>query len=229
MFDPKTLNSQRITESQDNAGWRGAQEASVSNLLLKAAPAWGQTRWLRTLSSQVLKNSMQRKFTAFLSSLLHRLRVIMGKMVFLIFHLNLSCSNLHVLCLILLQHTLVKSLALSSGAFIVMGLFLPRCKTLYLSLLDFIRFLLAFQPIKVPANGRSALNLQTGSTWNLVSPENLRKVCSITSSRSLVKVINRTGPCTCHMPLSVTRIDKPNHPTISLSCLSIQNVMSHTR
>jgi len=31
-------------------------------------------------------------------------------------------------------------------------------------------FLLAFQPITVPLNGRSALKLETGSTQNLVSP-----------------------------------------------------------
>lgn len=128
-FNPKMLNSWRTTESQDNSSWREAQEVSVSNLLLKAAPAQGQSRWLRSSSSHVLKTYTDGSFTAFLGSLLRLFRVTMGKTIFLILSLNLSCRNLHLLSLICPPHTWVKSLALSAGAFIVTAPFLHTCET----------------------------------------------------------------------------------------------------
>lgn len=40
----------------------------MCNLLLKALPAWGQSRWLRALSSWVLKASKNGNFTALLAA-----------------------------------------------------------------------------------------------------------------------------------------------------------------
>lgn len=104
-------------------------------------------------------------------------------------------SLLYSLCplSLILPPLSVKSLALPFGAFTVTGLFLPRWRV---CIHPYWISYGSCWPFKVPLNGWSALKLQTDSTWKLVSPENLTKVCSIPSSRSVVKVTNRTDPRT---------------------------------
>ena len=75
-----------------------------------------------------------------------------------------------------------------------MGLFLPRCRTLHLPLLNFIRFLCAqlsslyrshwmpAQPSGVPATLPS-----------FMSPANLLRLHSVPSSRSWMKKMNKNG------------------------------------
>ncbi|KAK4806792.1 hypothetical protein QYF61_005588 [Mycteria americana] len=76
-----------------------------------------------------------------------------------------------------------------------LGLFLPRGRTLPFPLLNFMRFLSAhfsslFRSLWMAA--RSSAISATPPTF--VSPANLLRVHSAPSSRSLMKMLNRTGP-----------------------------------
>uniref|UniRef100_A0A8C3EYK4 Uncharacterized protein n=1 Tax=Chrysemys picta bellii TaxID=8478 RepID=A0A8C3EYK4_CHRPI len=78
-----------------------------------------------------------------------------------------------------------------------MGFFRPNFRTLHLSLLNLIRFLLA-QSLNL---SRSVWTLSLPSSIStpprsLVSSANLLRVQSIPSSRSLMKMLNKIGPRT---------------------------------
>ena len=78
-----------------------------------------------------------------------------------------------------------------------MGLFLPRCRTLHLPLLIFIRFL----PTQLSSLSRScwmAAQPSGVSTTppSFVSSANLLRVCSVPSSRTSMNKRNKTGPRT---------------------------------
>lgn len=197
----------------------------MCNLLLKAVPAWGQTRWLRALSSQVLKASKNGNFTALLAGCSTAWASSWGKQF-----------SLHSVWISLVQFMSAVSdsstnFSKESGSafqsLYCYRAFSSQMKSLYWSLLNFLLLLLASQPVKMPLIGRSALKLQTDSTWKLVSPEKLTKACSIPSSRSLAKVINRTGPSRCWstalvMSMSVPGINELNYPVLRILCPSVE-------
>lgn len=215
--------NERIT--QGNSGWGAAQEISMCILLLKAVPAWGQTRWLRALSSQILKASKNGNFTALLAACSTAWVSSWGNS----FSYTQYESLLYSLCLLslILPPLSVKSLALSFRAFTVTRLFLPRWRVYIDSYWILYGSCWLF---KVPLNGWSTLKLQTDSTWKLLSPENLTKAWSIPSSRSPVKVTNRTGPRTDARVLHLLHAyecawDKRAKSSSSLSSLSIYSVL----
>ena len=78
-----------------------------------------------------------------------------------------------------------------------MGLFLPTCRTLHLPLLNLIRF----QSAELSSLSRSRWTTAQPSGVSttppsLVSSANLLRVHSSSSSRSLMKKLNKTGPST---------------------------------
>lgn len=78
------------------------------------------------------------------------------------------------------------------------GLFLPESRTFHLFLLDFRRFVGPFLPlVYVSLSSSPALECICWSP-TLVSSANCTSVRSITSSRSVMKMLNRTHPRTEH-------------------------------
>ncbi|KAK4827132.1 hypothetical protein QYF61_014526 [Mycteria americana] len=78
-----------------------------------------------------------------------------------------------------------------------MGLLWPKCRTLHLALLNLIQ-LTSAHPSSLSRSLCRAFLASSRSTLphNLVSSANLLRVHSIPSSRSLIKILNRTGPNT---------------------------------
>lgn len=81
------------------------------------------------------------------------------------------------------------------------GLFLPRYSTLHLSLLNFVRFMLALQPFNSILDSSRALSTAFGLP-SLVSSASLIRVCFVASSRSWIQMLNRTCPLhvSCYWP-----------------------------
>ena len=78
-----------------------------------------------------------------------------------------------------------------------MGLFLPRCRTLYLPLLNFIRFLCAQLSSLSRSRWMAAQPSGVSTTPpSFVSSANLLRVHSNSASKSLMKKLNKTGPST---------------------------------
>jgi len=77
------------------------------------------------------------------------------------------------------------------------GLFLMRCRTLHLPLLSLIRFLSAQHPSLSRSRWIAAQPSHVSTTPpSSVSSANLLRVHSNSSSRSLMKKLNKTGPST---------------------------------
>lgn len=95
----------------------------MCDLLLKAVPAWGQTRWPRALSSQVLKASKNGNFTALLAACSTAWASSWENS----FPCTQCESLLYSLCLLslILPPISLKNLALPFGAFTITGLFIP--------------------------------------------------------------------------------------------------------
>ena len=78
-----------------------------------------------------------------------------------------------------------------------MGLFLPRCRTVHLPLLNLIRFLSAQLSSLSRSRWLAAQPASVSTTPpSFVSSANLLRVHSNSSSRSLMKKLNKTGPIT---------------------------------
>ncbi|KAK4807043.1 hypothetical protein QYF61_018384 [Mycteria americana] len=78
-----------------------------------------------------------------------------------------------------------------------MGLLWPKCRTLHLALLNLIQLTSAHRSSLSRSLCRAFLpSSRSTLPHNLVSSANLLRVHSIPSSRSLIKILNRTGPNT---------------------------------
>lgn len=101
---------QRIIGPQNNLWWRGPQEVSNPTSCSKWGHHWGQTRFLRALSSQGLKTCKGGDYRTFLGNLHLHVIVHIGNNFFLICSLNLSFFILYLLYLIHLPGTSVMNL-----------------------------------------------------------------------------------------------------------------------
>lgn len=84
------LVNYRITESQNNWGWKGPQEISSPISFSKQSQLWYQTKLLRAFSSWILKTSKDGNSMTLLCRLLHCLAVLMGRNFILCSQI---CSN----------------------------------------------------------------------------------------------------------------------------------------
>lgn len=145
-------------------------------------------------------------------------------------------SLLYCLCLLslILPPISVKNLALPLGAFTVTGLFLPRWRVCIDPYWSFWPFSLS-RPLWLVGLPTSYRQMAAGNWWPLKTWQKHAP----SSSRSLVKVTNRTGPSRCWSTAlvrclwvclgSVSWVIQFFEFSIHLlSTLSIENVMSHT-
>ena len=98
-----------------------------------------------------------------------------------------------------------------------LGLFFPRCRTLHISLLNFMKFLSAhFSSLSRSLWMAAQLCGVLVTCPSFVSSANLVRLHSVPSSRSLMKVLNRTGPSIYSWgPLLVTGLQLDFVPLIT--------------
>lgn len=186
-------------QAHSSSGWIRSQALS------KQFQMRDQTRFLRTLCSQVLKTSNDGNCTTHCGNLLHWLTVILKKVLFM--------SSLNLLF-----------------GFIVVFSHLPmlhHCENpSSVILINFLLILESFCQVspKTVSSAKQALVLQLHSHWlplNLVQSVNLMRVYSFTSSTSLKKTLNMTGPGinSCGIPFItefLLRVWPVSHNPVSL-------------
>ena len=103
------------------------------------------------------------------------------------------------------------------------GSWFPTCKTLHLSFLNFIRFLLAHSSSLSRSSCRVALPYKVStSALSLISLENFIRVHLVPSSRSLLKLLNSVRP-------SINPWETPFEKELFTTTLWVQSVSSsHT-